>query len=262
MSLHGLQPNVRSCTSVVALILLLSSPSNAGLVTSITYSSGGGSFTSTQSSNTTITDTAFLTAFTSDGVTYKNLILSNANTQADDGKYWSGSPEPADGSAAMSDIRLDTGAIDVASGANYQVSTAPTSLSDVLFAFEIGTTGNTTFQLLDTADQLIGSSATLLSGDWGFQVAVAEVDQVIGGVPSDGIVAINGGTILLADFGITAGQLSDVGGVRITSSGSIDPQLIGFAAVPEPNLPMAFAIGFVTLTVVRRPRRDEFAPYR
>jgi len=186
-----------------------------------------------------------LVSFVAGGKNYTSLVLvdnvtSNPQTS---GTYQYGVDGSSPGSpeAAITDNRLDSGIFSADGSAPdnalFEFASAPTSLSDVFFLFDVGG--------LDTDDgiQLIDSS----DADIGNSVLMANMAQLGSAVRqySGGSNALNGVAIPLSDFGITVGQLSSVDGFKIAGDDSVDPTIAGHAAVPEPVSLALFGIGLL-----------------
>ena len=186
-----------------------------------------------------IDNDAVLVSFVAAGATYSDLVLvdsvtTNQPQSFTSHQYGINGTDPGSATNAITDNRLDSGIANVYTNAVFKFASAPTSLSDLFFLFEWRyATGDTddSIQLVDGATNDIGAAvpmANLAQLGGRAEVTLTNWNEV-----AIGVAELNGVAIPLSDF-VTAGQLSNVAGFRITDSGlnpaDIDPLIAGIAS--------------------------------
>jgi hypothetical protein len=207
------------------------------------------------SSHTMNRDTTLRSFRGDNGLQYASFVLANTvgNLSLSNGSispYWGQNGTAltdGDDALAATDGRLDTGIINLSSG-EFLFPSSPTSLDQVFFIFEIGVLneGDRSLQLIDgLGGSIVGAPVTInLSSD---PIGTINFTRVNGaGTASESSELLGryaefgpGG------FGLNAGQLSSVAGVRINGGDTLDPALVGFAQVPEPSSGLLLLIGLV-----------------
>ena len=164
---------------------------------------------------------------------FSTVNSTNASGQSGVSPYWGMSATKlaaADDKLSITDNRLDTGMVNIGDDSEFFFASAPTSLDQVLFIFDIGSAdGPLNVELINGDGGVVGDTITP-----DFSVSsVADIDFMR--IPHDftANAAVMGLVFSFSDFGITdASDLSSIVGVRLDSGGGLDPCLIGFAAIP------------------------------
>ena len=235
--------------AALAALAVMPCQLQAATITSFTADVNGTSVTYPNA--TTLNNTAVLTSFTSDSVEYTNLTFVDSVTfTSNDGNHWwgtSSTSDPGSQTVALTDNRLDTMVLNVFEDSEFEFAAAPTSLSDVLFVFEVATpeTG-VKIQLIDSSNTRIGNEVDLVVTNTGESL---NPESSAGG---QNTWAINGGAYKISDFGITAGQLSSVDGFVYSTGGGTDFMVAGIATVPEPSSTALIGLGGLALILRRR----------
>jgi hypothetical protein len=130
---------------------------------------------------------------------------------------------------------------------------SPTSLDQVLFVFDVGSAdGPIDFVLIDGVGGGTVGSTLLNVNSSVANVADIDFERVNGGgTTATANVDVKGLAFSFSEFGLTAGQLSSVAGVRFINGSGFDPALVGFT-VPEPSTSLLSALGIMTLVIRRR----------
>ncbi len=183
---------------------------------------------------------AVLVSFVADYVTYSDLVLvdsvtTNEPQSWESHQYGISGTDPGSPVAAVTDNRLDSGIANVYTNAVFKFASAPTSLSDVFFLFEWSDGAhndkNDSIQLVDSSTNNIGTAVPMANLAWLGGSALVTLTNKNAGIRAD--EPLSGVAIPLSDF-VTAVQLSNVAGFRITDSGAdpadIDLLIAGIAS--------------------------------
>ena len=237
--------------SMGAAALLLTSPLfGASPFDSLTWNDGTNDVTSTSSALQTVDTDSTLVSFTVGANTYTQFtgitsLIDNTDPSTDY-YYGENGTDPGSLTAALTDTRIDTGALNVISDTRYVFASAPTSLDDVIVFMEFGGTDNSDFELFDSSGAQVGSR---VNGYSNWSPAVARIDT-----NTNDPLNINTVAFTLADFGITqTSQLSSIHSLSTSVSGH-DPIWVGIAAIPEPGTLVLAGIALACLVVFRRRR--------
>jgi len=189
-----------------------------------------------------ISNDAVLVSFVAANVTYSDLVLvdsvtTNEPQSWESHQYGISGTDPGSPVAAVTDNRLDSGIANAWTNAVFKFASAPTSLSDVFFLFEwkyAAADTDDSIQLVDSATNDIGTAEQMANLAQLGSAAVTLTNKNVGIIPDE---ELSGVAIPLSDFGIAAGQLSNVAGFRITDSAAdpadIDLLIAGIASKPE-----------------------------
>ena len=233
---------------------------NDSLNGNVTSSSGDGA----TNADTDIDRASTLVSFRAGTDEYSSFVLVNTTNASGAGgvtPLWGlNAPNLTAGDDALSvtDNRLDTGMVNISNSAqDFGFASSPTSLDQAVFIFDVGSAdGALDVVLIDgLGGSVVGSSVNVNSS----VTPVADIDfERIGNPAGDPNALFKGFTLSFSgDFGLTAGQLSSVAGVRITNGSGFDPALVGFtvpttAPVPEPSSAALLGLGGLALVLRRR----------
>lgn len=252
------------------VFILVPSHIHAAVITQLTWNDPlNGNVTSTSGDGATNADIdidmdSTLVSFVAGGVTHNNFVTANSTTASGASgvtPYYGLNSSPlsaANDSLSVTDLRLDTGQVNIGDNSDFLFASSPTTLADVFFVFEIGSAdGALDVELIDGAGNVVGSTFNT-----NFSTAsVADIDfQRVDGTGTANSVnaAFRGQTFTFADFGITNPTLAgSVAGIRLDSGGGLDPALIGFAvSIPEPSTALLTAMLGILALVGQRRRRQ------
>ncbi len=248
---------MKNLLSYPTLFLLLGAIHSNGAVNAVT----GGVFVPAQNP---IVNTAIISSFTTSQGTVSSLagassISGTFQTNPSYGpsqirNFWGSAGTEVDGVASLVGLDASVGIPNVALvNAQFGVTIqGAAGSSNDFFILESGTGDAITLVPLNGAGNPIGDfTFNIGAGAWG----AFNPYQFVG----DGITTSNssiaGVAFDLEDF-IGTGTLTGVTGLRITSSNSLDPVVIGYntQAVPEPSALLIVACGMGFFTFLRRRR--------
>ncbi len=209
-----------------------------------------------------------LTSVTINSTTYNSLTGSTASILSGGGTtvvgVWINNTFPtlttSDINAAASGLSYREGAGNILTNSTFQFGRSIIA-SDRIFLWDFGTGDPVSFGLVDSGGSAIGDySISLTAANFGATALVSF--GATGVVQADGtqtIVAVDqqrAVSFQIADFTGTTGNLSLATGIRLTAgSGSLDPSVVGLAAIPEPTT-WALLAGSLTVLMVTRRRRS------
>ncbi|MCH7224797.1 PEP-CTERM sorting domain-containing protein [Haloferula sp. A504] len=253
-----MKPNISALLAGFCLSVLSAS---AATITSVTWNDPvNGNVTSTDNTGIEIQYASTLVSFNVGTTTYSTFSTATSTT-ASGGTgitpYWginATNLTAADDQLSVTDNRIDTGMVNIGNDSEFFFA-APTSLDQIFFVFDAGGgDGNRTVEFIDGAlGNVVGNSITV---DFSTTtIAQMDFERVNGaGTAVTNNTGFRGVALSFSDFGITnAATLSSIAGVRIDGGDSLDPTMLGFAAVPEPG-----SVALIALTsglfVLRRRR--------
>ncbi|MFD2255718.1 PEP-CTERM sorting domain-containing protein [Luteolibacter algae] len=155
--------------------------------------------------------------------------------------------------AAQTDSRVDTGALNVGDGDEYTWSTSTIGSGDAVFVIFNGATGNNfgapdSMRLTDGAGNFLGNAVALSiaeSDAFGRMNLARDQNSTLANRNLYGVA------VPVADFGVA--DLSQVKGVKFgTVLNNNDFHMVGFAAVPEPSGLALLGLGGLALFGRRR----------
>jgi uncharacterized protein (TIGR03382 family) len=206
----------------------------------------------------TVGDERTISDFVADSVSYVVTDIATS-TGASGRRYFDGATDPGDADTAVGDNFVTTGLLNTA-GMTFTLGNAAILAADVFFVTDINTsTGSAdtfTFQAVDSGGGLLGSAFNIAMSPGGSNTLLtfdAALANPTGNITS---VRLNGSTFTLADFGLSALELAQITGVRLTSTGGAgDPGLVGLAQVQTIPTPAALPAGLVMLGAMLTRRR-------
>lgn len=166
--------------------------------------------------------------------------------------------------AAASSFIYGTTALNVAAGSIFQFGTTIGD-NDKIFILEYGANGfqeiNQILELVDINGDVIGSYTHTIDvtsdyttglDTWTGNISFRNANSTTGG--SAAINSLDGVSISLSDFGVTAGSVTNATGIRYQNSALSDTTMVGLAQIPEPNA-YSFLMGAVSLTLLMVRRK-------
>lgn len=250
--------------SIGFIALMMPFQLHAAVITTLTWNDAtNGNVTSSSGDGGTnadidITEASTLVSFQVGTDTFTNFVgASSAAASGNTGQspLWGANATDltaADDVLSITDNRIDTGFVNMANNGDFFFPSGPTSLNDVLFIFDVGSSETVSIELLDASNTIIGTSfSETFSGS---RIADIDYERVNNAGTSTQLNQVFWGrSIEFSNFGITAAQLSSIDKIRIDGGTRLDPSFIGIAFVPEPS--SALLLGFGSLAFIGRRRR-------
>ena len=230
---------------------------NDALNGNVTSSSGDGG----TNADIDIDRESTLVSFKAGAGDYSNFVLANSTNGAGTAgltPYWGiNAPNLTAGDDALSatDNRLDTGMVNISNAGNdFGFPSSPTGLDEVLFVFDVGSAdGPIDFVLIDGVGGGTVGNTLLNVNSNATTIADIDFERVNGGGTTTTLnTPVKGLAFTFSEFGLTAGQLSSVAGVRFINGSGFDPALVGFTAIPEPSQAALLFLGAFALLGCRR----------